>query len=154
MSTARGRESGSEVPQPREVAVVVWPLRDGPLPTLAVGGITARVSWGAGWWAQSGAMGGLALGVFLLALWRLWLPVTYQLGSKGVVERACGHSRHIDWLRVTRAELQPRGVLLLADRTQTPLAIIHGVFVPWRNKREQVIALIEHFAGSRIHDVS
>ena len=99
-------------------------------------------------------MGGLALGAFLLALWRLWLPVTYQLGSKGVVERACGHSRHIDWLRVTRAELQPRGVLLLADRTQTPLAIIHGVFVPWRNRREQVIALVEHFAGSRIHDVS
>ena len=134
--------------------MVAWPLHDAPLRTLAVGGITAIVSWAAGWWAQSWAMGGLAQAAFLLALWRLWLPVTYQLGSKGVVERVWGHSRHIDWLRITRAELQPRGVLLLADRSQTPLALIHGVFVPWRNKREQVTALVEHFAGSRIHEVS
>ena len=95
-------------------------------------------------------MGGLVQIVLVLALWRLWIPVTYQLGRDAVVETAWRRWRHIDWLAVTHVQVHPRGVLLVADRTSTPLATVGGIFIPWKNSRAEVLDVIEHYAPSRI----
>ena len=103
-----------------------------------------------GWLSQSVPMCGLVQVVLVVALWRLWIPVSYELGSGGIVQQVLTRRRHLDWLVITRAQLQDRGVLLLVDRSHVPLAAIHGVFIPWRDKRREVLALIEYFIATRI----
>lgn len=151
MSTARSviaSESGP-VPPPG-VAIVDWPVRDAAWRCLIVLGTTTLLAALMGWWSQSVPMGSLIQIVLLLALWRLWLPVTYRLDRDGVVETVWKRWRHIDWLTITRVQIQNRGVLLIADRTNTPLAAIHGIFIPWKDKRAEVLDVIEHFLPSRI----
>lgn len=151
MSTVRSRGDAKRLPDPPDgVTVVSWPLRDRRLGCLVVIVATMGVATAAGRLSQSLAMGCLVQGVLVVGLWRLWIPVTFQLGISGIVETVLGHPRYIDWMTVTRVQLQGRGVLLLADRTDTPLAAIHGIFIPWHDQREQIIRLVEHFVWSRI----
>jgi hypothetical protein len=95
-------------------------------------------------------MGTLVQIVLLFVLWRLWIPVTYQLGPDGIVEQVGRRRRRMEWLSITRVRLQGRGVLLIADRTGVPLALIHGVFVPWKDRREEVMEMLERYLPSRI----
>ena len=151
MSTAKSHDSAAR-PQtpPPDVAVMSWPLRQAPLNTLVTLGVISVVAVLTAWFSQSAPMGALVQAVFMVALWRLWTPVTYELGGSGVVEKALGRRRRVDWLAIMRVQVQAHGVLLLADHGDVPLARMHGIDVPWQDKRQEILALIEYFVFSRI----
>jgi hypothetical protein len=132
------------------VTVVSWPLRDAPLasvPALAANLATAVL---ARWLAGRMAMAGVVLTVLLVALWRLSIRVTYELGASGIVETVLKRRRRIDWQAMTRARFEARGALLLPYRAAGwPLAM-HGLFIPWHDQREPIEALIHYYVSSRI----
>jgi hypothetical protein len=130
---------------PEEVTVDDWGLRDRPLASLVAMTLAAGASWLAA--LGSGSLpAGIAVAIVLaVILWRTWLPVRYQLGSGGVTQSVLGWRRRIPWLAIQRFDVRESGVLLLADPAPTPLAPLRGLFLPWGNQREEVLAIVEFY---------
>jgi len=131
---------------PPTVALRNWPIVDEPLSAwlmvLAFGGVAAF----AGYASQSLAMGVLCFAALNLAVWRLWLPVGFVLGPKGVEHRLLGRGRIIPWRWIRRAEFGRRGVLLLPEDETAPAAAIRGLYVRWGRLAEHVQAAILYYA--------
>jgi hypothetical protein len=136
-------------PGPVELLLANWPLRDdGPLAWLVViGAVAASVT--AGFVAQSAVMGVVSFLALSIALWRLWVPVTFELGPRGVVQILFGRRRRIAWSSVARYEVRRHGVLLLSEETQGPAAALRGLYVRWGRHREELLAVIAHYLGNR-----
>jgi hypothetical protein len=134
---------------PEEVTLAVWPLRQQPLGSLVTLSIAAAVSWLVGWSAARPWVGVLAAVVLGVTLWRDWLPVTYELGLSGVSQIVLGRLRRIAWPAIRGYDVLPHGVLLVPDTQLTPLSPLRGLFVPWLDRRDQVLASIEYHLHSR-----
>jgi hypothetical protein len=130
---------------PPEVTVTNWPLRDdGPAGwVLAVAASAAGPL--AAWLAGSAAMGWLVAAVLAVALWRLWLPVTYEFGYRGITQSCLGRARLIPWRSLSRYEVYSGGVPLSADPDRSPLSALRSVFVCWGGKRAEIMAHVEYY---------
>jgi hypothetical protein len=130
---------------PDDVAVWNWPLRDeGLKPWAILVGAIALVALVWAIWANA-AFALFTYAVFALALWRLWIPVKWELGLTGVTLVVLGFSRRIPWLSVARFELREDGVWLFADRTAAPQ---RGTFIGYGGQRERMQACIEYYLGT------
>ena len=143
------KQSAVAAPGPVELLLANWPLRDdGPLAWfVAIGAVAASVA--AGIVAHSPVMGVVGFAALSIALWRLWVPVTFELGPRGVVQILFGRRRRIAWSSVARYEVRRRGVLLLSEETQGPAAVLRGLYVRWGRHREELLAVIAHYLGNR-----
>jgi hypothetical protein len=134
---------------PEEVTLFVWPLRQQPLGSLAALAAAAGMSWLVGWslaqpWWGAAAAGGLAV-----ALWRTWLPVTFEIGVAGVTQVILGRRRRIGWPAIRGWQVRGGGVLLVPDVRVTPLAPLRGLYLPWLNQRDKVLANVEYYLAGR-----
>ncbi len=129
---------------PSPLRLTNFPLRDeGWVPWAAVL-LFGGVAWLASVWSESPAMGGLLLAALLLAGWRLWLPVRFDIGPTGVTQTVLGRSRTVPWTRVARFDLRSHGVLLLGDDDQSPTASVHGLYIHWGSREEELLSML-HF---------
>jgi len=146
-STERTFSSATTVPPP--IQVVNWPLRDdGPRAWILLVLLVAIATF-AGYVVQSSAMGSLVFAGLALSAWRLWFPVRFELGSKGIIQSVAGRQRRIPWSAVTRCEPRRRGVLFLMDEGATPLVLLRGIYVRCTHNRAEVIELAEFFLKAR-----
>ena len=78
-SPARTDETG-----PLQLQLVNWPLRDQPRRSIGMILLLVLVSILTGQASESLSMGLLAGSAALVASWRYWLPVTYEIGPYGI----------------------------------------------------------------------
>ena len=146
-------QSASALESPRDAPPAVrwrsWPLRDRPLRgalvllgLIAVGllvhGLTGRPH-----------LAFLAVGALVVALWRLFVPMTIEMNDQGVDRWILGRKRHIPWQAIRRHRVGPDGVLLLPDDDPSPLAALRGLYLPWGRHREEVLAHLRHYLPGR-----
>ena len=115
--------------------------------TLAV---LVAVSLAVGWKLESVLSGGLAAVALAVAAWRLWLPVTWDLGYGGVTETVMGRAVRIPWTAIAGWREYRSGVLLLPEADTAPILALRGRFLAWRNRRADVMALLEHYVGRSV----
>lgn len=132
---------------PEEVTLAVWPLRQRPGSSLVAVAIAAAVSWLVGWSWQPWA-GGAAAAILAVTLWRVWLPVTYEIGISGVTQIVLGRRRRIPWLAVRNYVVHADGVLLVPDAEVRPVSPLRGLFLPWLDQREKVLANVEYYVNT------
>jgi hypothetical protein len=130
---------------PEDVAVWNWPLRDeGPkawaILVAAIG--IAILVWAI--WADA-VFALFTYAMLALALWRLWLPIRWELGLTGITLVVLGFRRRIPWLAVARFELRQDGVWLFADREPSPQ---RGTFIAYGGEKERVRACIQYYLGA------
>jgi hypothetical protein len=94
-------------------------------------------------------MGLITVLALMAASWRLWIPVRFEFGSKGILQTALGRPRRIAWGEFARYEVRRQGVLLLADPQTSPLAALRGLFIRFNQQREPLLETIEFFLNSR-----
>lgn len=130
---------------PEEIHLISWPLRDeGAGPWVLLLG-AATLAGTTGYFAQSLPIGLLFLAALWLSLWRLWLPVRYDLGQRGVVETVLGRQSRIGWSHVAGYEVRRNGVLLLATHEPTLLRTLQARYVPWGGRRSQVLEMVRYY---------
>jgi len=130
---------------PEDIAVWNWPLRDDGMKgwglLLGAVGLATLV-----WWIWNSASFALfTYFMLMLSLWRLWLPVRWELGLTGITMVVLGFRRRIPWLSVARFELREDGVWLFADREAAPQ---RGTFIAYGGQRERVQACVEYYLGT------
>jgi hypothetical protein len=141
MSSASGRESDTKAL--RDLRFTHWPLRDETARSLAIllSGLLLAVA--AGWLHGSAWTGGLAAAAIVGCLWRLWLPVHFEFGVRGVTMSAGGRSRRVAWRDVAVCEFRRRGVVLYPSHDTSMLASLRATFVGYPPQRQQFRELLE-----------
>lgn len=150
MSTIHSRGSSSVVRQPpNDLRLTNWPLVDDVLRAWAtILGVFA-ISIFAGWWSDSILMGLVCFVVLQIPIWRLWIPVRFEFGSKGIGQTVLGRSSRVPWRMIARYEIMKYGVLLLPEDAAPPFSRLRGVYVRWRDHREQLTELVGYYVIPR-----
>jgi hypothetical protein len=130
---------------PEEVTLVVWPLRQRPVESALLMALAAGASCFVGWWTRQPLVGGGVAAALAIVLWRTWLPVTFDVGISGITRTVLGRSLRISWSAVRSHEIQPDGVLLSPDAQIVPLSPLRGLYLPWLDQREKVLAHVEYY---------
>ncbi len=79
---------------------------------------------------------------FVAATRRIWLPIRYEVNSRGLVQSCLGRVRRLDWSAVQRLELLPDGLRLLWYAEPGPFDAWRSLFVPWKDHKGAVLAII------------
>jgi hypothetical protein len=109
----------------------------------------AACSLAAGHFASNASMGIVAGVALALAAWRLWIPVRFEISSKGVVQSVLGRRRRIPWVEFARYDLRRRGVLLLTEMGGSPLVAFRSLYVGWNDYRQELLDLLDFFIEPR-----
>ncbi|MDP6555682.1 MAG: hypothetical protein QGF59_01645 [Pirellulaceae bacterium] len=149
MSSASTAQATTRLRVPETVRIVQWPLRDeGPQVWLAGLGI-AGVGVAAGVVSGNSIMGAVCFTTLMSSCWRLWFPVTFELGTKGIIQSALVFRWRTPWQCFPRYETRHRGVWLLSDTEPSPLSTLRGIYVPWSDQQDQVLAVLDFFLAAR-----
>lgn len=100
------------------------------------------------WVAQRPALTCLAVAVLVIASWRFFLPVEFQLNEEGVEQRVLGRRCRIAWQAIEDHQVCASGVWLLPWPDRRPWATFRGLYLPWTTHREQVLAHIRYHLQS------
>jgi len=75
----------------------------------------------------------------------LWIPVECTLGRHGVDQRGWFGTRRTPWTSVARYAARPGGLLLLPNTDPSPVAALRGLFIPWQDQRDAILAVVEFY---------
>ncbi len=125
----------------------VWPLKDRPWASaLVIAGLAALAAF-VHWSTAAVHLALFAAVVAALGLCRFFLPTQYELSVEGVAQQVAGRRRRIPWHAVGRYEVFADGVMLLPAPDPRPLDAFQGVFLPWIDRREEVLDQVHHYLG-------
>ncbi|MGA2033770.1 MAG: hypothetical protein ABSG68_16070 [Thermoguttaceae bacterium] len=128
----------------------VWPARQQPLATVAVLlGLAATAAVVAAL-AGSTALACCAAAALAVAMWRFFLPVTFELNALGVDQNILGRRRRTAWGAIGYYELCRGGLLLLEHDEVCPMAVYGSLYLPWLGHREEVLALVRRYLGEAV----
>jgi hypothetical protein len=135
---------------PRDVQLRTWPLVDGE--PLAWGCLLAAavVFWTAAYASSSAATGAVLAGLVLVSVWRLWIPIHTELSAAGVTQSVLGRSRRIPWTAIGAIERRTHGLLILRDRGPVPLTELRGLYLPYRDQKADMLALVDFYLAGRV----
>ena len=149
MSSSWEEKTASRQQIPESIRIVNWSLRDSGLSAWAVALLTLAAAIYAGQASHSWAMGIVWFTVLFIVAWRVWIPVTFDVGKKGVTQVVLGLRWRIPWSHIAGYQVRRRGVLLLADPKPSSLAPLRGVYIQWKSQRDELIELLEYFLAKR-----
>ena len=148
-SSASDQSAPRLTPAPRSVTVVNWPLRDGGVRAWLMLILLGAAAAMAGMVVQSGLMGGLCFAALALAAWRLWIPVTFEFRSRGVLYRVLGVSRRIPWTRIVRLEVRRDALLLFGEDDPSQLAVLRSLYIRFNGQRDAIMAVVDYYTRAR-----
>jgi len=154
MSSVTSRDTA---PGPsKELTIYSWPLRQEPGRSASWLALILSVTVYATIFTASWLVGILVLLTLLGSVWRLWLPVHFEFGPRGVTQRIGSRRRQVPWGAITRYQLRRRGVFLFADHRQGLFAPFQAIFVRYPTKPERLRELLDlhlsHPVGNEVAD--
>lgn len=134
---------------PRDLTLRTWPLVDAPSGSLAI--LAAVLLVGAlAAYASGEVASGIVIGLLLLAaLWRIWIPVRWEIGAAGITQHLLGHTRRTAWSAIGSVERLKHGLIVSRDFEPGPLARLRGVYLPYNAHRTELLALFEFYLAGR-----
>jgi hypothetical protein len=130
---------------PATLKISDWPLRDEPLQSGLLVALVLAISAIGAVAVQHIGMALILFGLFGAMLGRVWFPAVFEMGSKGVIQTRLGRKRRVPWTEFARYEIHTRGMLLCADLEPNPFSAWRGLFIPWDDKRDEVLAVVEFY---------
>jgi hypothetical protein len=141
---------GRGIHHPLSLQLVNWPLRQDGVRAWLMVALLLGVSAASGSIARSYGMGCLVFVALAFSVWRLWVPVKFELTSKGLTQSVLGRRRRIPWSEFARFEVRQKGVLLFVDQDSSPLAALRGVFIRWQDQRAPLLEILETYLRARV----
>jgi hypothetical protein len=105
---------------------------------LGIGCVVAAVT-------QSPLAGSFITAALAISVWRLFVPVTFDIGSRGIVQTLWSRQRRIPWHRVAGYEVLSRGVLLSPESERTALTPLRSIYVRWNDKKSELLEVLDFY---------
>lgn len=134
---------------PELLRLTNWPLRNGGLSAWGTLLVVVTVGFSVAWAANSNAAGVLSFFVLCLTMWRLWIPVTFEVGPRGIIEIVFRRRRMISWRLIARYEIRRHGVLLFAEASPSGLAVLRSTYIRWDKQRDKLLETLQYYLSSR-----
>lgn len=126
-----------------------WPLAKGDRAALAGLFGVAILFAAAASLSRSAGTAAILSGLILLSMWRLYLPVQFELSAGGITRTVLGRTRRVPWSSVGTVVRQDRGIVVLRDHEASPLALLRGVYIPYNNHQAEVLAICDFYLAGR-----
>lgn len=68
--------------------------------------------------------------LLLGSVWRIFIPLQYELTTTGIIRWTFGRRRDIPWSEIRSYVIQEEGILILPHRNRYPLDAFRGLFIP------------------------
>ena len=137
---------------PRPVHWRSWPLMDGGLTIWLWPPTVALFAWLT--WQATGSLGWamFVLVMLLICLWKMFVPVYYELNTEGVELRLMGHWRRLAWRKFDGWGQFPRGAVLhTRPAPDEPPDLLHGLYLPLspsrRRIRDKALRALNYYLG-------
>ena len=143
-SSTRGGSSKRAATGPA-IVVSHWPLRDDPVRSVLRVALAVGVAAMAGYFSGQLLVGTVVAAVVLASMWRMFVPVVYELGVEGIALGAFGRVRRIPWRAVRNCDAGQSGMFLSGSENPAPVDAIGAVFIPWCGQRDAIEALVRVF---------
>lgn len=141
MSTGRSQLAARHTPPP--ISWRCWPLADGGWRAAALSGVLVGGAAVVAWAMHSLVWGAMALLLLAAAMWRFFVPVVYELSALGVTQHIGRRQLRVAWSAVERCEICRDGIYLSSPGA--PLEKLRGLYIPWGNHRDAVLALVHYY---------
>lgn len=145
-------ETGGGVPRP--VVFVSWPIVDerprSLLPASAIPAAALVVYLATG----HGALAALTAGAMALTLWRLLVPIRYEINFLGITQHVLRRRRHVPWRAMGGYKIRDDGMLVLPRGGASPLGYVRALFVPWGGQREAMLVFARRYLGGATEENS
>ena len=122
-----------------------WPLLDNATWSWCVVPGLLRVSWVVTTVTDEPTLGVAAAAALAIALWRLFLPVRYEIGLSGVCQIVLGQRSLLRWRRVRHVEVRQGGVMFFERRNVPTLDVLQTLYLPCAKHRDVVVRLMEKY---------
>ncbi len=99
--------------------------------------------------SRSAGTAAVLSGLTLLALWRLYVPVQFELSAGGITRTVFGRSRRVPWSAVGAVVRRERGIVVLRDHEASPLGLLRAVYIPYNNHQSEVLAIFDFYLAGR-----
>jgi hypothetical protein len=99
------------------------------------------------WMTADAYLPWLAVAALALTMWRMFVPVEFELGHEGIDQQILGRRYRLPWTAIKRYEVLASGVLVLPAAAARPLDVLDGLFLPWANHRGEILAILERELG-------
>jgi hypothetical protein len=120
-----------------------WPLGDGGRQLWLLVSVLSVVAAVVGYATGSPRWMAASVALVAAAAWRIFVPVVFELNTLGVSQHLLGRIRRIPWSAIEYARIGREGVFFSLDGT--PLADLRGLYVPWENRRNEVLAVVDYY---------
>ena len=147
-SSAVVEPAASAQPQelgPLQVQLVHWPLRDHPNRSICLLLVITLTALLTGMMADSFSMGLLVCITLVIASWRYWLPVHYEIGPYGIRQTVWKHVRRVSWQQVGRIEFRQQGIRFFPDHDPAQLANLRGLYIYHSGKEETLKKVVTFY---------
>ena len=146
--------SPQSVPQPKVVVVDEqspsfdfrrWPLRDEPIPSAIVFLVVVALSIGISYLGGTYWWGMVAATALLVSLWRMWIPVEFELCDLGVIQTAMRRSWRKPWDAYVGYEVRNDGFLLVPVEDSSLLGRLKGLYIPFGDQRDDILEVLAEY---------
>jgi len=151
-STTRHSQDPRTVTPPANVKVVNWPIRDDGIQAWAFVALVVGLAVTIGFISQSLATALFSFAVMSLAMWRMWIPVVFEFGPRGIFQTVFHTKRRIGWSTVRQCVERRRGILLRFSNESSPLSNALGLYIRWGNSKEELLSIIRYYTGDRLRN--
>lgn len=148
MSSIANRTKAPSLSPPPPVRWEHWPAQAHPLVAAALSAGVVATGWLAAEVTARPYPGWLAAAALLVAFWRFFLPVRYELNSDGIHRVVLGRRRRIPWQSIRSFRADAGGVLLLPFPDPCPLDALRGEYLPWNDHRAEILAFLHYYVAS------
>lgn len=124
------------------VVVRAWPLLDWGAWSIVAVGVLVVFATAIGLATQSIVSALAAVGVVLLAGWRLLVPIHYELGPDGITQSVLRFKRHLRWRSIGCFRIGRQGVLLLHAHQPIRFDTARGLYIPWHDHRNAMLEIL------------
>lgn len=126
-----------------------WPLRDDGAAAWLLVMCCGAASAAAAVVTGESRVGWVIFGLLMFTGWRLWIPVRYHLGPRGIEQYVLGRRSCIPWTEIGRYVPRKRGVVLYSLRDNGPLSILSAYYLRWAKRRDEILAVVDYYLRMR-----
>ncbi len=123
-----------------------FPLRESPHKGVLFWIIMIMTIWAVYWNIGSVLVTAAAAILLLGSLSSFYLPTRYTIDESGVMVKRILHNRRMYWYRVRSVSDERDGVFLSTFPVKSRLENFRGLYLPYRNNRQQILELVRTYA--------
>lgn len=141
-------------PLPSPIRWRSWPARDKPLYAVSVVAILTAVGLIVFRLTGQTTMAWAGMLTMAISLWRIFLPVDYELSVGGVDQWIFGRRQHSPWPSIRGYEICTEGILLLPQGHVCPMDAFFGLYLPWSRYRDEVLPHLRRHLGAALTETA